>query len=562
MENAKTINTSVIKRLVDRIGNPLDWSTVDKCLLIICCWILIAPVISLLLHQFINHPERAPFLNLLVIKKILPIGWGFGIAWSILLVIGLLLRHRRPENMMFAYVTVLLWWSEEAIAAICIGPLTTPAAMMLLGQGFVAFLLFRIPIVLVSLGFAMLVVVGSTIASYYGFFSYAPVMAGPLYDDGRITNIWALFFGSLYLISYFGFLSLSAYIINRWRNRESRLADLTTMLKKMFGRYLSTEVMDSLIKNPAALELGGEKREVTIMMTDLRGFTAIAERFEPEKVVRMLNLYFEVMVEVVLKYNGTINEIIGDALLVIFGAPQKMEDQTERAIACSIEMQNAMAAVNHENRSKDLPNLEMGIGINKAEVIVGNIGSSKRSKYTVVGSGVNMTSRIESYTTGGQILISESVLKESVNKLRIDGEQKVYPKGADTPLRIYEVGGIANPYNLVLRDEDSDLVALQKTVPFQYSFLGGKHIKKENMNGTIKSLSDKSAEAELDVSADLMTNIKICLISFKDEINTKDIYGKIIDHTESGNYVIRFTAVPPEISSYFHAFRIHALKHN
>ncbi len=207
-------------------------------------------------------------------------------------------------------------------------------------------------------------------------------------------------------------------------------------VKDIFGRYLSTEVMKSLIENPSALELGGEKRTVTIMMTDLRGFTAMSERLKPEQVVQMLNTYFEVIVDVVLKYNGTINEIIGDALLVIFGAPQEMSDRTQKSIACAIEMQNVMAEVNEENRAQGLPELEMGIGINETEVIVGNIGSSKRSKYSVVGSGVNMTSRIESYTVGGQILISDSARQAAGEVLRIDAQRDVLPKGAETPLRI------------------------------------------------------------------------------------------------------------------------------
>jgi len=129
-------------------------------------------------------------------------------------------------------------------------------------------------------------------------------------------------------------------LIDLTEERE-KLAELAALLKKMFGRYLSTEIMNSLIENPSALELGGERRRVTIMMTDLRGFTALSERLEPEQVVQMLNAYFEVMVEVVPKYNGSINEIIGDALLVIFGAPQEMPDRTQRAIACAIDMQNA-----------------------------------------------------------------------------------------------------------------------------------------------------------------------------------------------------------------------------
>jgi adenylate cyclase len=326
----------------------------------------------------------------------------------------------------------------------------------------------------------------------------------------------------------------------------------------MFGRYLSTEVMSSLIEDPSLLELGGERKDVTIMMTDLRGFTALSERLKPEQVVQMLNAYFEVMVETVLKYKGTINEIIGDALLVIFGAPQDMGDQAEKAIACSIEMQNAMSKVNSENRSRNLPDLEMGIGINKAEVIVGNIGSSKRSKYTVVGSGVNMTSRIESYTVGGQILISESIFKEIGNKLRIDGEQEVYPKGSVTPLKIYEVGGIADKYNFVLDTEDSKLVILKKQIPIQYSFLGGKHVRRESLKGRIIQLSNKSAGMAMEIKADLLTNLKMSLIDVEDELMSKDFYGKIISQSGRGHCMIRFTSVPPEISSYFHAYRHHA----
>ena len=96
------------------------------------------------------------------------------------------------------------------------------------------------------------------------------------------------------------------------------------------------------------------------MMTDLRGFTALSERLDPEQVVQVLNSYFEVMVEVVLEFQGTINEIIGDALLIIFGAPQAMQDRAQRAIACAIKMQNSMAAVNEQNREQGLPELEMG----------------------------------------------------------------------------------------------------------------------------------------------------------------------------------------------------------
>ncbi len=338
---------------------------------------------------------------------------------------------------------------------------------------------------------------------------------------------------------------------------RKKLAEMSALLKKMFGRYLSTEVMTSLIENPSALELGGEKRKVTIMMTDLRGFTALSERLAPEQVVQMLNAYFDVMVDVVLKFQGTINEIIGDALLVIFGAPQEMPDRTQRAIACAIAMQNAMGEVNEQNRAQGLPELEMGIGLNETEGIVGNIGSSKRSKYTVVGSGVNMTSRIESYSVGGQVLISESVRQEAGEVLRIDAQREVLPKGAETPLRIYEVGGIAGQYNLALEGRDPDLVTLARQIPLQYTALEGKDVGKKGLKGSVVRLSNKCAEIILDRPLEMLTNLKMNLGDVDEKLSARDFYGKVIERSgkKELTQLVRFTSVPPEVDAYFQAHR-------
>ena len=333
-------------------------------------------------------------------------------------------------------------------------------------------------------------------------------------------------------------------------------------IRATFGRYLSDEIVNSILETPEGLKLGGERRKVTIMMTDLRGFTALSERLNPEQVVQMLNSYFEVMVEVILQHNGTINEIIGDALLVIFGAPQEMSDRAQRATACAIEMQNAMAKVNGKNRAQGLPELEMGIGLNETEVIVGNIGSSKRSKYAVVGSGVNMTSRIESYSVGGQILISESVHQETGDMLRIDAQRDVLPKGAEMPLRIYAVAGIAGSYNLSLERDAPDLVTLARQIPLIYTILGGKHIGKERFKGLVARLSKKSAEIELDEPLEPLTNLKMNLGDVPEELSAKDFYGKVIERSGKNGHsqIVRFTSVPPEIGFYFQAFLQHAEK--
>ena len=178
------------------------------------------------------------------------------------------------------------------------------------------------------------------------------------------------------------------------------------LLNETFGRFLSDDIVKELLDTPGGLELGGKKQVLTIMMSDLRGFTAISEKMDPSDLVTMLNHYLGAMTDVIQNRSGTIIEFIGDGIMVLFGAPAKDPSHADNAIAAAIEMENAMADVNKWNLERGYPLLEMGIGIVTGEVVIGNIGSDKRMKYGVVGSSVNLCGRIESYTFGNQILIS------------------------------------------------------------------------------------------------------------------------------------------------------------
>ncbi len=241
-------------------------------------------------------------------------------------------------------------------------------------------------------------------------------------------------------------------------------------------------------------------------------------------------------------------------MLIIFGAPQEMAERAQQAIACAIEMQNAMAKVNNNNRSQGLPEIEMGIGINDAEVIIGNIGSRKRSKYGVVGSGVNITNRIESYSVGGQILISESMHKRTGDILRIDDQMEIRAKGSEAPLTLYEVGGIGGKYNLALDRESMNLLALMREIPVCYSVLdGSKYVGKGEQQGNILRLSPRSAEIRLKTALEPLTNLKLNLSDVSDDLSQKVFFGKIIKDSSRNklSHILRFTSVPPEISAYF-----------
>ncbi|MGB7442035.1 MAG: adenylate/guanylate cyclase domain-containing protein [Coleofasciculaceae cyanobacterium] len=337
------------------------------------------------------------------------------------------------------------------------------------------------------------------------------------------------------------------------QNYLEELESKNELIRQIFGRYLSNEVVANLLEHPEGLKLGGERRKITILTSDLRGFTSFSERLPPEEVVKILNLYLERMADVITSYQGTIDEFMGDGILVLFGAPTQREDDAQRAIACAISMQVAMKEVNGKMRQWGLPSLEMGIGINTGVVVVGNLGSEKRTKYGVVGNQVNLTYRIESYTIGGQILASESTFKEVEESIKFDGYRQVQPKGVTQPITIYDVVGIGGIYNLFLSKEKDTFFPLPEAIPLQYTILEGKSVGENVFNGSVVKLSAKGAKIDSnhrrkdDLPPEL-SNIKINFLDSTQTEASEDIYAKVLDRpTENGSFYIHFTAKPPAI---------------
>ncbi|AFY80764.1 CHASE2 domain-containing protein [Oscillatoria acuminata] len=330
-------------------------------------------------------------------------------------------------------------------------------------------------------------------------------------------------------------------------------------IRKTFGRYLTDQVVANLLENPEGLKMGGERRKLTIFTSDLRGFTALSERLPPEEVVKILNFYLGYMADVITSYQGTIDEFMGDGILVLFGAPTSRPDDATRAIACGISMQLAMRHVNAQVVKWGLPELEMGIGINTGEVVVGNIGSEKRTKYGVVGSQVNLTYRIESYTTGGQILISEQTLLDAGGEdvVQIEGKREVMPKGVKEPLMIYDVNGIKEPYHISLTREEEVFLPLSEKIPIQYTILEGKHISETRLIGHLVQLSAKGAQVRTEPGAgDIipigLSNLKLNLLETNSEERQEDIYAKVLEKpaAEPHCFYIKFTAKPPAVAAY------------
>lgn len=221
-------------------------------------------------------------------------------------------------------------------------------------------------------------------------------------------------------------------------NKMAKSLKEKKILKNTFERYVSKEVVNTILQDMDNIHLGGEKRKVTILLADIHGFTQLSEKMEPEEVVDLLNEYFTRMTEIIFKYEGTLDKFMGDALLVVYGAPIFHQDDAQRAVKTAIEMRQCLEVLNRKWITKGKEPIQIGIGITTGNVIVGNIGSEKRMNYTVVGDCVNLVARLQDLTGDGQIFIDKDTYIKTANIIEIKKFKPIKIKGLNMPIEIYE----------------------------------------------------------------------------------------------------------------------------
>ena len=321
-------------------------------------------------------------------------------------------------------------------------------------------------------------------------------------------------------------------------------------IQETFGRYLSDAVVAEILESPDGLRLGGEKRKVTMLMSDLRGFSAMAERLAPEQVVRVINNYLGTMAEVILAHDGTIDEFIGDSVLGFFGAPVTRPDDARRAVACALAMQKGMERVNRRNLAEGLAAVEMGIAVHTGDVVVGNIGSEKRAKYGAVGGHVNLTARIESYTCGGQILISERTLDEAGAGVVTGGSLSVRAKGFPEPIRVHDLLGLEENSDLHLDRAAETLWPVDPSLKIVFTVLEGKRIGRDEEPAEIVALSRCGATLRSDATVEALSDLKVRILG-GGGLLPGDLYAKALPVPDGppGLTHLRFTSVPAELET-------------
>lgn len=255
------------------------------------------------------------------------------------------------------------------------------------------------------------------------------------------------------------------------------------------------------------------------------------------------------MVEILLDYEAVIDEMQGDGILAFFGAPIFVSDHPARAVACGLAMQAAMEEINALNEADGLPHLEMGIGINTGQVVVGNIGSEKRTKYGIVGSSVNFTGRIESYTLGDQILISEATYARIGDILQVRDVLSVEMKGFRGAVLLYDVRGISGPFNVALADSFDVPMPIAQNIPVRIRTIIEKAISPERILGFITHLSETSAVIETLEHLDEGCEIRIDPVDEELAGVAGEAFAKILSIERSNAkdvWQVRFTFLSPE----------------
>ena len=231
-------------------------------------------------------------------------------------------------------------------------------------------------------------------------------------------------------------------VLTRAMNDMARALRDRDFVREALGRYVSPDLAERCLRDRDALRLGGELRQVAILMSDLRGFSALSERLGAEAMIDLINRYLARMTPIIQAHGGTVNEFIGDTILVLFGAPFERPDDSVRAARCALAMQAAMTDLNAENVTLGLPVLSMGIGIHTGVVVAGNIGSKEHVKYGVVGPAVNLASRIQSLAHGGQVLLSHAALTRVRGSVRVGPPMRTQVKGVSEVVVVQRLLGM------------------------------------------------------------------------------------------------------------------------
>ncbi len=269
--------------------------------------------------------------------------------------------------------------------------------------------------------------------------------------------------------------------------------------------------------------------EVTILLVDIRGFTAMVESHPRALVADMLNHYFAAMTQVVIDHGGAIDKFMGDSVMALFGAPELVPDGVQRAVACAVQMQRAMTALSRANEERGQPQLHVGIGINTGKVMAGSFGSSLHNEFTVIGDEVNLAARIEPFSLRGQVLLSENTYSKVKDMVEIGNVNRVTVKGKRDPVAMYEVIALTEPQRVeVPRVEQRKSPRVNVDLPVIFRKVQNERVLPEKHQGRVVDLSYSGLRIELLEHLDPLSEIVLTVLPDLSTDNSGTLYAKVL----------------------------------
>jgi class 3 adenylate cyclase len=444
----------VLAPVLARLGNPLSWSVADRCLLVAVAVLPFAAWHTAILYHGLAHPETAPYLDHAFIARIAPfVAFAWLGGWIALVLVALLVRRRFPDLLLLETATIQLYCVGGALLTYTAGAYTTNYMGAVGLAGFVVgLILFERRRVIRGAAVFVGITYLSVVAEQFRLIPYAPMMRESPAADGHLNASWLMGFGHLTgLTELFG-LVLIYLIVTKWREREEKLAVTSEQLSRaneLISRFVAVQVADQIRAGNYDAVDRTDRRRLTIFFSDIKDFSAIADRIEPEELSEILNEYFDEMVNIAERYGATVDKFMGDAIMIFFGAPvgPHEPDHALRAVRMGMEMQHRMRQLHERWRSRgvDQQPFVIRIGINTGIANVGAFGARGRMDYTAIGRQVNLAARLQVNCEPGGILLSHSTWTLVKDHIACVAKGEVQVKGFHHPIQVYQVDAVFVP---------------------------------------------------------------------------------------------------------------------
>ncbi|NEV60896.1 adenylate/guanylate cyclase domain-containing protein [Thiorhodococcus minor] len=338
------------------------------------------------------------------------------------------------------------------------------------------------------------------------------------------------------------------------KDKQLLLAGVAGVVEEVYGRAAAGRLEATLSERLGAqVESLMQKShpiigtQATILIADLRGFSALMESLPPIQMADMLNRFFSLMSQVVERYGGVIDKFMGDSVMALFGAPVRRPDDLLRALTCAVEMQQTMADLNRHSEARGEPRLYAGIAVSSGEVMAGSFGSSLYHEYTVIGAPVNLAARIESYALRGQILMSEQTYQAARDHIEVGAVNEVMVKGRSTPVKLYELKAVTHPKLMAVPTiEVRKSPRILVDFPVVFRRVEDKRIHAERYVGKVNDLGYYGMSADLPMILPAYSEI---LMSLSPELGSDkpvEVYARVLrSRRNKGGYRtnLQFTTI-------------------